>query len=84
MNNQSYYQDKEGKTYQGAVTFEYYPFEDHEGRPKEQLVNLAETLIQTDSTNWGWLLSDHQYLAALPDVGLNHKVKKNPLLPSIA
>jgi Ferritin-like len=73
---------KSGITYQGSLTFEYYPFEAKPGiRPKAQMIQLAKNLIATDST-YGWLISDPQYLMALPDVGLDHQVARIPLQTS--
>ncbi|MDY8136623.1 ferritin-like domain-containing protein [Aquimarina sp. 2201CG5-10] len=80
--NQQTFAKKTGgaiKNYAGSVTFEYYPFEDQkEVRPKEQIIKLAQKLIEMDSS-YGWLFTDPQYLLALPDVGLDHQVNKTPL-----
>lgn len=73
------YTGKDGVTYQGSLTFEYYPFENKKNlRPKAQMIELAKQLIATDNT-FSWLLTDPQYLLALPDVGLDHQVAKIPL-----
>ncbi len=70
---------KDGTIYQGAVTFEYYPFENKKDiPPKAQIIKLAKKLIKTDSAKYAWLIDDPAYMLALPDVGLDHKVNKIP------
>lgn len=69
---------KGGTSFQGSLTFEYYPFEAKKASPKDQIIQLANDLIKTDSS-YGWLLSDPQYLNALPNVSLDHRVTKIPL-----
>ena len=70
---------KDGNTYNGSVTFEYYPFENDKTKsPKAQIVALAKDLVKTDNS-YAWLFNDPEYLLALPDVSLDHKVNKVPL-----
>ncbi|MBV1923949.1 MAG: ferritin-like protein [Flavobacteriaceae bacterium] len=76
MRKQSYYKDS--ISYAASVTFEYYSFEDNDQSPKAQIIALAEELISADSS-YAWLMNDPQYLLALPDVSLDHKVNKVPL-----
>ena len=72
---------KDGKTYQGAVTFEYYPFENNAAvRPKDQIYQLCGSLIALDP-GYSWLLKDTQYVPSLPDVGLDHSIVGNPAGP---
>lgn len=72
---------KDGQSYQGGLTFEYYPFEvQKDVRPKQQIINLARKLTDTDPDTWGWLFTMPQYMLNLPDVGLDHDVKSGPML----
>ena len=65
-------------TYNGSVTFEYYPFEaTPDVSPKTQMINLAKALIAVDNT-YAWLINDQAYLTSLPDVSLDYKVNKIP------
>jgi hypothetical protein len=79
MYSSSYFKDD--KSHQGGLTFEYYPFENQKDvRPKQQMINLARQLTDTDSETWGWLLTMPQYFLNLPGVGLDHDVKGSPML----
>jgi len=71
---------KGGETYQGALTFEPYIFENHALSPKEQILEILAELSKVDSywSDWG-----DNYFPSLPDVGLDHVVKKDiPNVPS--
>ena len=76
MRSQSY--TTASGTYDGSVTFEYYPFEDKPNvSPKQQLLDLAQELVAADSS-YEWLFTDPAYLLSLPDVSLDYKVNKIP------
>lgn len=76
----AYSYEKDGQTYQGSLTFEYYDFTQSEASPKDQMISMANELAQLDNS-WEWLLKDQAYLLALPDVSLNHDVA--PDVPQI-
>ncbi len=77
----AYSYEKDGTTYQGALTFEYYDFSKSDQSPKDQMIAMANKLSQLDSS-WEWLLKDQAYLLALPDVSLDHEVKADiPHIP---
>jgi hypothetical protein len=65
--------EKDGNTYAGSLTFEYYDFSQSEESPKQQMITMANELAKLDSS-WEWLVTDEAYLLALPDVSLDHKV----------
>lgn len=85
--------DKDGTTYQGALSFEYYDFGAIQASPKQQIIELAEELATFDHAapgltvgrgtrkGWSWLIEDKSFLYALPDVGLDHSVV--PDMPAI-
>jgi len=73
-----------GQTYAGSLTFEYYPFENYTGTPKEQIIALTVALAAADSS-WSWLTNPQyaNYWPSLPDVGLDHSVVPNvPQIPN--
>lgn len=81
MKNYTY--SHEGKTYQGALSFEPYDFSKSSQRPKAQILEIWHNLASVDE-NWntsygGWT---DNYFPSLPDVGLDHSVVKN--VPSVA
>jgi hypothetical protein len=65
---------KGNQSYMGALTFEYFPFEQSFLRPKEQIMNLVDQLAKADPTNWGWAIKSENYFPSLPDVGLDHSI----------
>ncbi len=74
--------EKNNTTYEASLTFEYYDFSQDPASPKDQMIRMANELAQLDS-GWEWLLTDTNYLLALPDVGLDHSVKPNvPEIPA--
>lgn len=77
---------KDGKTYQGALCFEYFDFSKSTERPKAQMIDLANKLIAASggtNSSWAWLLTDPAYMNSLPDVGLDHSVTPNmPAIPN--
>lgn len=87
------YAGPDGKAHIASLTFEYYDFAKSKKRPKEQIIDLAKELINSNGQNsqsaWGWLIEstdkgipkNQQYLSSLPDVGLDHSVTAN--VPSI-
>jgi len=74
--------EKDGKTYQGALSWEGYKFSE-ESSPKTQILELVTALAEVDKKNWGWVLDsdNNKYYQDLPDVGLDHSVAKD--VPSI-
>ncbi len=76
----AYSYEKDGQTYQGSLTFEYYDFSKDTASPKDQMIKMANELAKLDSS-WEWLLNDPAYLLALPDVSLKHEVA--PDIPHI-
>ena len=84
MNQASY--TKNGQTFVGAVTFEFYTFDSNPAKgPKAQMIVLAKNLIkattnpETGKSTYDWLFTSPEYLLALPDVSLDHKVNSIPL-----
>lgn len=72
-------------TYQGALTFEPFSFEQSSLRPKAQIMNLVDQLAKADSKGWGWaiLSKNDSYFPALPDVGLDYSIVADvPKVPS--
>lgn len=72
----------EGKTYQGALSFEPYDFSKSSKRPKAQILDILHNLATVDSywtkSPGGWT---DNYFPSLPDVGLDHSVVEN--VPSV-
>ncbi|WP_422356838.1 ferritin-like domain-containing protein [Roseivirga pacifica] len=80
----------DGSSYTPSLTFEFYDFSEASGSPKEQLIEIAKSLANSNPSKnpdidsvaaWSWLYNDQAYLPSLPDVGLDHSVKPN--VPSI-
>ena len=76
----------EAESFTPSLSFEFYDFSVlGDIRPKEQIINLAKALAESNGnssmSNWSWLYSDEAYLPSLPDVGLDHSVTPN--VPSI-
>lgn len=73
---------KNGVTYNGALSFEYYDFTTAaQTSPKAQIIALATTLGNS-YPSWAWLTNDQAYLNALPDVALDYAVTANvPKIP---
>ncbi|UTN03537.1 ferritin-like protein [Flavobacterium bizetiae] len=75
---------KNNTTYQGALTFEPYLFEQSSLRPKAQIMNLVDQLAKADP-NWSWATDPKydNYFPALPDVGLDYSIVSDvPKVPS--
>lgn len=74
---------KDNRMHTGALSFEYYPFENEASvRPKQQMYQIAGELIAINPEKYGWLLADGSYLPSLPDVGLDHSVAESPTIPA--
>ncbi|MCC9065318.1 ferritin-like protein [Flavobacterium piscisymbiosum] len=75
---------KGNTSYQGALTFEPYSFEQSSLRPKAQIMNLVDQLAKADP-NWKWAIDPKydNYFPALPDVGLDYSIVADvPKVPS--
>ena len=86
--NKYEYKGPDDKKYQGALTFEVYPFDKDDKephvQPKEQMIRLANELAALDSY-WDWLLQHkyRNYLMDLPEVDLQGNVTPNvPEVPA--
>jgi hypothetical protein len=64
---------KGNQSYMGALTFEHFPFEESNSRPKAQIMALVDKLAKADPT-WSWAVTSENYFPSLPDVGLDHSI----------
>lgn len=75
---------KDNAAYRGALTFEPYSFEQSSLRPKAQIMNLVDQLVEADP-DWSWATQSKydSYFPALPDVGLDYSIVADvPKVPS--
>lgn len=73
----------DGKSYQGALSWEGFTFDD-QSSPKDQVLDLAYKLATADPANWGWVMEpdNDNYFPSLPDVGLDRKME--PGVPAVS
>ena len=86
MRNYTFHPSDGSVSYTPSLSFENFDFSQSADRPKAQILSLAAELAnvngESSQKNWNWLFTNEAYLPSLPDVGLDHSVKKDiPAIP---
>ena len=69
-----------GETCSVGPTFEPFDFSQSNRSPRQQIADLVEKAPSSGPLNCSWVMD---YVRNFPDVSLDHKVSKDPLLPAL-